>query len=84
MVVEVVATAPGAERFRAVVRRLTVVVAVLTLGQLFVWDSQDAHRSMFSFVMSMIWLCSTLVLAGMTIAGPDEEPADDDAGEGAL
>lgn len=38
------------------VRRLGGVVAVLTLGQLFVWDSQDAHRSMFGFVMSMIWL----------------------------
>lgn len=47
-------------------------------------DSQDAHRSMFGFVMSMVWLCSTPVLAGKTIAGPDEEPADDDAGEGAL
>lgn len=29
---------------------------------------------MFSFLMSMIWLCTTLVLAGVTIAGPDEEP----------
>ncbi|MFI7744744.1 hypothetical protein [Kocuria rhizosphaericola] len=84
MVVEVVATATGADRYRRAVRRLGVVVAVLTVGQLFIWDNQDAHRSMFSFVMSMIWLCTTLVLAGMTIAGPDEEPDDEVAGEGAL
>lgn len=82
MVVEVVETATGAQRYRRAVRRLGVVVAVLTFGQVFVWDNHDAHRSMFSFVMSMICLCTTLVLAGLTIAGPDEEPDDlDDRGQ---
>ncbi|MEX5256672.1 hypothetical protein [Kocuria arenosa] len=85
MAVEVVGAETGAERFWRVVRRLAVVVAVLTFGQLFVWANHDAHRSIFSFVMSMIWLCATLVLAGMTIAGPDDEPvSDEDAGGRAL
>lgn len=77
MVVEVVATATGADRDRRAVRRLGVIAAVLTFGQLFVRDNQDAHRSMFSFAMSMIRLCTTLVLAGLTIAGPDEKQDDE-------
>lgn len=78
MVVEVVATATGAQRYRRAVRRLGVVATVLTFGRLFVWDNHDAHRSMFSLVMLMIWMCTTLLLAGLTIAGPDEEDDDMD------
>ncbi|MEX5270391.1 hypothetical protein RCG68_08370 [Kocuria sp. CPCC 205290] len=48
MVVEVVETTTGEDGYRRAVRRLTLVVALLTFGQLFVWDNHDAHRSVFS------------------------------------
>lgn len=50
-------TAPG--------RRLTVSassVAVLTLGQLFLWPNHDAHRSLLSFVMTLVWVATITVL----------------------
>ena len=82
MVVEVVRTASGAQRFRRVQRRLAVVLVVLTIGMIILWPYEEAHRSVPSFVVTMLWTLAAIALSSMMIAGPDEEP-DEDAGEGA-
>ena len=74
MVVEVVGRGAGEERFRRVVRRLTVVVLVLTFGQFFLWPQHDAHRSVAGFVGACSWTLALIVLASMMIAGPSRDP----------
>ena len=83
MVVEVVGTVSGAQRFQQVQRRLVVVLVVLTIGMVILWPYEEAHRSVPSFVVTMLWTLAAIALSSMMIAGPDEEP-DEYAGEGAL
>lgn len=37
-------------------------VAILTLGQLFLWPNHDAHRSLLSLVMTLVWAAAITVL----------------------
>lgn len=37
-------------------------MAVLTLGQLFLWPNHDAHRSLLNFVMTLAWVAAITVL----------------------
>jgi RsiW-degrading membrane proteinase PrsW (M82 family) len=84
MVVEVVGTVSGAQRFQQVQRRLVVVLVVLTIGMVILWPYEEAHRSVPSFVVTMLWTLAAIALSSMMIAGPDEDPDDDDTGEGPL
>ena len=84
MVVEVVGTVSGAQRFRRVQRRLAVALVVLTIGMIILWPYEEAHRSVPSFMVTMLWTLAAIALSSMMIAGPDEEPDDEDSGEGAL
>lgn len=84
MVVEVVGTVSGAQRFRRVQRWLSVALVVLTVDMIILWPYEVAHRSVPSFVVTMLWTLAAIALSSMMIAGPDEEPDDDDAGEGPL
>ncbi|MFF0903054.1 UNVERIFIED_CONTAM: hypothetical protein RF653_05205 [Kocuria sp. CPCC 205316] len=84
MVVEVVGTVSGAQRFRQVQRRLAVVLVALTVGMLILWPCQAAPRSVASFVVTLLWALVAIALSSMMTTGPDEEPADEDADEGAL
>ena len=79
MVVEVVGTVSGAQRFQQVQRRLVVVLVVLTIGMVILWPYEEAHRSVPSFVVTMLWTLAAIALSSMMIAGPDEEPDDEDA-----
>ncbi|MEX5307598.1 hypothetical protein RF644_17775 [Kocuria sp. CPCC 205258] len=83
MVVEVVGTVSGAQRFRLVQRRLSVALVVLTIGMIILWPYEEAHRSVPSFVVTSLWTLAAIALSSMMIAGPDEEPHED-VGEGAL
>ena len=83
MVVEVVGTVSGAQRFRRVQRKLAVALVVLTIGMIILRPYEEAHRSVPSFVVTMLWTLAAIALSSMMIAGPDEEP-DEYAGEGAL
>jgi hypothetical protein len=38
------------------------VVALLTVGQLFWWHNHTAHRSVFSFVMTVVWVTALTML----------------------
>ena len=84
MVVEVVGTVSRAHRFRHLQRRLTVALIGLTVGMLIFWFYQAAHRSVTSFVATLLWTLAAIALSSTMTAGPDEEPEDEDAGEGAL
>jgi RsiW-degrading membrane proteinase PrsW (M82 family) len=79
MVVEVVGTVSGAQRFQQVQRRLVVVLVVLTIGMVILWPYEEAHRSVPSFVVTMLWTLAAIALSSMMIAGPDEELDDEDA-----
>jgi ABC-type xylose transport system permease subunit len=83
MVVEVVGAVSGAQRFRRVQRRLAVALVVLTIGMVILWPYEVAHRSVPSFVVTMLWTLAAIALSSMMIAGPDEEPGEN-SGEGAL
>ena len=83
MVVEVIGTASDAQRFRRVQRKLAVALVVLTIGMIILRPYEEAHRSVPSFVVTMLWTLAAIALSSMMIAGPDEEP-DEYAGEGAL
>ena len=45
MVVEVVGTVSGVQRFRQVQRRLSVALVVLTVAMNILWPYEVAHRS---------------------------------------
>ena len=61
---------------------LAVALVVLTIGMIILRPYEEAHRSVPSFVVTMLWTLAAIALSSMMIAGPDEEP-DEDAGEGA-
>ncbi len=42
--------------------RSVSVVALLTVGQLFWWHNHAAHRSVFSFVMTVVWVTALTTL----------------------
>ncbi len=83
MVVEVVGSVSGAQRFYRAQRRLTVALAALTVVTIVLWPYQATHRSVASFVATCLWTLAAIALSSMMIAGPDEEP-DEDAGKGTL
>lgn len=53
-------SAPAVPEARA--RAWAVAALVLTAGQIFWWHNDDAHRSMFSFVMTVVWACAVTVV----------------------
>ncbi|GAA1749874.1 hypothetical protein [Kocuria aegyptia] len=84
MVVEVVGTVSGAQRFRQAQRSLAVALVSLTIGMLILWPYQEAHRSVAGFVATLLWTLAAIALSSTMMAGSDEEPDDEVAGEGAL
>ncbi|MEX5234957.1 hypothetical protein [Kocuria arenosa] len=83
MVVEVVETVSGTHRLRQVQRSLAVALVALTIGMIILWPYQAAYRSVASLMVTLRWTLAAIALSSMMIAGPDEEPDDEDAGEGA-
>lgn len=77
---QIEAPSPTNAWMRAGVRRLSLAMVVLTVGQLFLWPKHDAHRSVFSFVMMSAWALVAFVLASLLIAGLDREPDDKSIG----
>lgn len=75
MVVESVRPASSTGTFHRVKLWVIASLAVLTVVMVALWPYQEAHRSVASFVVTLLWTLAALTLSSMIIAGPDADPA---------
>lgn len=84
MVVERVGPAAGKQSFRRVELWVTVALVMPTVGGIVLLPFQVVHRSVDSFVVTLLWTLAALILSFLMIAGPDAEPDGEGATGAAL
>lgn len=82
MEVESVRSAAGPVAFQRVKLWGSVALAVLTVLMVGLWPYTDAHRSVASFVVTLLWTLAALTLSLLVLAGPRKDPDDEPAPEG--
>lgn len=63
-------------RLRELYRRpdaAVLVAALLTVGQTFWWHNHDAHRSLFSFGMTVLWAVALTVVMAWSVRSKRRE-----------